>query len=673
VPIHHFDFLPFVGLSVLIAGLAFSALLPAAGRSLERRRLLWAQSWVYAALAWAGMGAVATGRAAPLVGAPPTGSPLEPWVVPAALLVSGALFALLLRRRLAEQARQVQRRQDEVFQGLRERETLYQRVVDALPGGVVLLDSGGAVVAANAGAARLLRRRADELPGALLHGDATEIFGSRGELLDPERRPGALAQRRQASSGQVLGWHVEGKLRWFLSSVQPMDQDLSVYSFLEITQERGAQEQLAYRANHDELTGLPNRHRFKQALTEAMYASFWQRDRVAVLLLDLDQFRNVNGMWGHLAGDEVLRAITGRLRDLLPPGASAARFGGDEFAVCLGGVENREEALAFAGHLCAELGKVFSQGDTRVQVGVSAGLSFYPDDAHDEDTLLQYADLALSAARSTGPGGVAAFDGAMALRRERRVKMSEALRSALERGELSLVYQPVVALQTGELRSCEALLRWEDSPWGAVSPAEFVPLAEETGLIDALGQWGLEQACRQARAWADAGTPLKVAVNLSALQFRAGTLPALVADVLERTGLDPASLELEVTADTLAGNRPSVQRQLGELRSRGVTVALADFGVGHLAPGALRDLPVDRIKLGRPFVRDLEDCDKQTAVIGALLQLAAHLGLEVVAEGIETAPQHDLWRDLACPLGQGYLLGRPAPAETMTGLLRPRA
>ena len=592
----------------------------------------------------------------------------------AALLLSGLfVLALFLERRFAEQAREAQARQDQMLRGLQERETLYQTVVDTLHEGVILLDGAGTIRAANASARRLLRRRTDELLDVPLSDFAAEMFDGRGQLLDPDRRPSALARRRQPSSGQVLGWRVEGQLRWFLSSVQPMEQGLSVYSFMEITQERAAHDQLAYRANHDELTGLLNRHRFKQALTEAMYASFWQRDRVAVLFLDLDQFKDVNDTLGHLAGDRLLRAVTERLRGLLPPEASAARFGGDEFAVCLGGVQDRAEALAFAGRVCAALAQPFTLQEAQVHIGASIGLCLYPDDAHDEDLLLQYADMALYAAKANGRGGVAAFEDTMALGRQHRVRMGEALRGALERGELSLVYQPVLALQGGELRSCEALLRWEHPEWGAVSPAEFVPLAEEIGLIDRLGLWVLEQACAQARLWADAGTPLKVAVNISPLQFRAGTLPQAVADILERTGLAPSGLELEVTESTLIGDRPSVQRQLGLLRGRGITVALDDFGTGYSSLSLLQQLQVDRVKLDRSFVRDLGSGERQVPVIGALVQLAAHLGLEVVAEGIETAPQRDLLRDLACPLGQGYLLGRPAPAGAMTALLRPPA
>ncbi|MFC5846789.1 putative bifunctional diguanylate cyclase/phosphodiesterase [Deinococcus petrolearius] len=593
--------------------------------------------------------------------------------VSAAALLLSVLFILSLgiHRRFAEQMRQVHDQRTRLEADIQHGEELYRELVGALYEGVVLIGPEGLVMSVNASAERLLGRPARTLIGLPYSAVAQHLVNAQGQPLAALGAAAApLPDVPKNPTGQVVRYQGHGQNRWFLGHLQSLPRGRSVYSFVDITQEREIRTQLEYRANHDDLTGLLNRHQFKHCLLEAMYASFWTRDRTVVLFLDLNHFKDVNDTLGHLVGDELLKQLAARLRAVLPPGTSVARFGGDEFCVLLEDVRDADEAFTAAQRLYEAMGGWYPLADTQVHVDISIGFCVYPDDAHDEETLLGYADLALYEVKKSRTGSIARFDLALARRRQHHVQLGEALREAVEHGDLTLHYQPVEDLHGGGVRSCEGLLRWRHAEWGMVSPADFIPLAEELGLIHRLGLWTIEQACAQARLWHDQGMPLRVAVNISPLQFHVGTLPQAVFAVLERTGLPPAALELEVTESTLIHHQTQVQEQLARLRARGVTIALDDFGTGYSSLSLLQNLQVDKVKLDRSFVRELDTEARQRALVGSLIDLLVKQGVSVVAEGIETQSQYDLLRELGCPLGQGFLMCRPLPADELTRKLR---
>jgi diguanylate cyclase (GGDEF)-like protein len=433
-----------------------------------------------------------------------------------------------------------------------------------------------------------------------------------------------------------------------------------------LTQERNALAQanesaatIRHQAQHDALTGLPNRILFVERVEQAMRAGGDQ----AVLFVDLDDFKRVNDSLGHAAGDELLVAVARRLRASLRDTDTAARLGGDEFAVLVhdGGVEL---ASKVASRIIAALREPVEVSGTRMPVQASVGIATALQQ-RDTDALLRNADVAMYAAKEGGKGRFAVFEPAMHDRLRDRVGLEADLRRALERGELVLAYQPLVSLADGGVVGAEALVRWQHPTRGLLSPAAFLPVAEESGLILPLGRWVLREACRQVGQWTSGhgGRRLPISVNLSAHQLHHPGLVDEVVGALADTGLDPGALVLEVTESAVLRDHEVVAARLGALRARGVRIALDDFGTGYSSLSHLLYLPVDQLKIDRSFVR------ADDAIVAAILQLGQRLGLEVVAEGVETQAQAERLLALGCQLVQGYHFGRPQPAADFAGLL----
>jgi diguanylate cyclase (GGDEF)-like protein len=427
------------------------------------------------------------------------------------------------------------------------------------------------------------------------------------------------------------------------------------------------QRTLAHQALHDPLTGLPNRALFEDRLRQAMARVRRHGVASAVLFCDLDDFKSVNDRLGHAAGDDLLVAVAERIVGVLRTQDTAARLGGDEFAVLCEDVTGTHHAFAIAERLLAEL--------REISVSASIGLAIAHDGTERPEALLREADAAMYRAKRRGGGVAELFDAEMRGRAARRIELQEALRRGLERGELRLHYQPRVRLATGEVVGVEALVRWQHPERGLLAPAEFLPVAEESGLIAPLGAWVIEESCRQAARWADARgglDPLAVAVNLTARQCAQPDLLSIVRGAVDASGIDPAGLRLEVTEAAVLRDLEANVAVLRALRELGLSLAIDDFGTGPSSLAALRRLPVDLVTVDRSLVGGLAEADG-AAVLGAIVALAHALGLSIVAEGVEAGEQAEHLRALGCDAGQGYYFARPGEAAALVGLLGTRA
>ncbi|SDV50350.1 putative bifunctional diguanylate cyclase/phosphodiesterase [Chitinasiproducens palmae] len=430
------------------------------------------------------------------------------------------------------------------------------------------------------------------------------------------------------------------------------------------TQHRFAR-QASHAARHDILTGLPNRLMFHEEAAQALNASAAQP--VAVILFDLDAFKLINDVYGHSAGDSLLRIVAERLQYVLPDKRLASRLGGDEFAILHPVSAWPSQAEALAETLQAAMQRPIELGNVPISVSASIGIACAPYDGKDIDTVLRGADLALYAAKDQGAGNFRIFDRMMADHVAARRQLDLGLRAALRERRFVLYFQPVISGLDGSTIGFEALLRWFDPERGMISPADFIPVAEETGLIVELGGWVLEQACREAMGWP---LPLRVSVNVSARQFHAGDLYARVEDALRQSGLPPQRLELEITESVLLQETPALRQTFEALQALGVAVALDDFGIGYSSLAYLRRFPVDRVKIDRSFVKDMHADNDDARIVSSLIVLSHILGMEVTAEGVETEEQQQLLQRAGCDALQGYLISRPLAAAVVPIWLR---
>jgi diguanylate cyclase (GGDEF)-like protein/PAS domain S-box-containing protein len=446
----------------------------------------------------------------------------------------------------------------------------------------------------------------------------------------------------------------------------------------DITERREAERQVAFLAYHDGLTGLPNRALLEEHLRKALARARRGGTSVGLIYVDLDGFKLVNDSLGHAAGDEVLReaaerlAMTTRASDLL------ARQGGDEFLLLLGDVDRErdpeEVAVAAGTRILEALSAPFHVSGAEFQLGASIGVALYPRDAHDPDGLLQAADGAMYRAKRAGRGGYAFPEPDGASDARVRLSLTTRLRRALAKDELELYFQPVFDVLDGSLVSAEALLRWNDPTEGQIAPGVFVPVAEETGLMGALGDWVIDALCRHARDWNEQGLlPSRLSFNLSPRQLHSGSVAERILESVAAHGLLPAHFCVEVTESTAMTDHAAVEPQLRHLHEAGFVLAIDDFGAGHSSLARLRDLPVDILKVDRSFLAAAPQDPQASAIVGAVLALATGLGMTTVAEGVETEAQHRFLREAGCPLAQGFLLGRPVPFAAMTELLQARA
>jgi diguanylate cyclase (GGDEF)-like protein len=436
-----------------------------------------------------------------------------------------------------------------------------------------------------------------------------------------------------------------------------------------------AESSLMRLAYFDALTGLPNRQSFRSRLAAALDTSRNTECAAAVLYIDLDDFKRINDTLGHDAGDELLCVVSERLRVSLraddevarsnssDPSAELARLGGDEFVVVINDIGGQADAGVVAQRIIRSLTKPIQIGGHDVLITPSIGIAIYPADGETADDLCRHADIAMYAAKRSGPAQFEFYDATMSAGALQRLTLETKLRGALAAAEFSLHYQPQFDLQSGLISGMEALIRWKNSELGSVPPSEFIPILEAMGLILPVGEWVLRTACAQQREWCAEGLPsIRMAVNVSAVQFTDAQFPMLVAKVLEETRIDPTALELEITESTVMHDEARSIAMMEQLKRLGVTLAIDDFGTGYSSLGRLRELPVDRLKLDRSFVSHIVTRGSDRTIAEAIVSMAKTLHLDVVAEGVEEFPQLLLLQEQKCQSAQGYLFSRPLPA-----------
>ncbi len=445
------------------------------------------------------------------------------------------------------------------------------------------------------------------------------------------------------------------------------DQPAVLLALMDITERKRAEARLAFMAQHDGLTGLPNRNLLRQQMDDILLHTRRSAEKVAVLVLGLDNFKAVNDTLGHAIGDKLLRGVAKRLRSTLREEDKLARLNSDEFAIVQSGLRRPEDAVLLSRRLLQAIGDPYLLDGNSIVIGASIGIAMAPGDGDESEKLLKNADMALSRAKNDLRGTFSFFEAGMDARAQSRRKIEIDLRDAIQNEVLRPYYQPLVDLSTGRITGFEALVRWPHPERGMISPAEFIPVAEDTGLINALGGLMLRCACMDAALWPD---EVRVAVNLSPLQFRTGNLLAVVMDALKQSGLPAKRLELEITETLLLEKSSQVLATLHALRALGVRISMDDFGTGYSSLSYLRSFPFDKIKIDQSFVRDLGTNRDAQAIVRSIISLGVGLGVTITAEGVETESELSCLRAEGCHEGQGFLFSRARPNAEIIGLLK---
>jgi diguanylate cyclase (GGDEF)-like protein/PAS domain S-box-containing protein len=444
------------------------------------------------------------------------------------------------------------------------------------------------------------------------------------------------------------------------------DRPAVLLSLMDITERKRAEARLAFMAQHDGLTGLPNRNLLRQEMDEMLQHTRRSSDKMAVLMLGLDNFKAVNDTLGHGVGDKLLRSVAKRLRSTLREGDTLARLNSDEFAIIQSGLSRPEDAVLLARRVLEAVGEAYLLDGHSVVIGASIGIAMAPGDGDESEKLLKHADMALSRAKNDSRGTFSFFESGMDARAQSRRKIELDLRDAIQGDVLRPYYQPLIDLSSGRITGFEALVRWPHPERGMVSPAEFIPVAEETGLINALGGLMLNRACMDAALWPD---DVRVAVNLSPLQFRAGNLLSVVMEALKQSSLPAKRLELEITETLLLEKSSQVLATLHALRALGVRISMDDFGTGYSSLSYLRSFPFDKIKIDQSFVRGLGTNNDAQAIVRAIISLGVGLGVTITAEGVETEAELACLRAEGCHEGQGFLFSHARPNAEIVAML----
>jgi diguanylate cyclase (GGDEF)-like protein/PAS domain S-box-containing protein len=548
---------------------------------------------------------------------------------------------------------------------LAENERRYRRLFEGSLAGIYRTSPDGRFFECNPALARLLGYdSADELMQA---GAATLYF-------DPSERERLLARLHTAgrlNSLEVRLRRKDGGAVWILENVtwrpaQDGEPDLIEGTLIDITDRKAAESQIAHLAYHDGLTDLPNRALFLDRLAQSLAKARRLDTGMAVLMLDLDRFKVISDRLELSGADQVLRSVADRIRAMVRGGDTLARYAGDQFALLLQYDARADDAAKVAQKLIERLAEPFELDGQRLHLTTSVGIGLFPADGGDAGSLLRSADLALQRAKELGGNGYQLCTAAMNARAVARLALEGDLRRALERRELELLYQPVVSLASGLTVGMEALVRWRHPDRGLVTPAQFIPLAEELRLVIPIGEWVLATACRQVKAWHAGPLPgIRIAVNLSALHFQDSRLPRTVAAVLREVGLDPGYLDLEITESAAMLNIEQTAVTLAALRRLGVRISMDDFGTGQASLGYLKRLSIDCLKIDRDFVGDIDSGEAGQAIVTAIVDMAHGLGLTVIAEGVETEEQLRFLSSRGCDEYQGYLASKPMSAAAI--------
>jgi diguanylate cyclase (GGDEF)-like protein/PAS domain S-box-containing protein len=553
----------------------------------------------------------------------------------------------------------------------KESEAKYRGLLEAAPDAMVVVDQHGEILLLNVQAEKQFGYHRDELVGQKVKNIIPEGFAER--LISDALRSAEDALAQQIGTGiELNGRRKDGSefpIEIMLSPLESAEGILVTAAIRDITTRKKAEAQMIHSSEHDFLTGLPNRMLLNERVDQAIRLARRYGRKIAVLFLDLDGFKHINDSLGHPAGDKLLQSVAKRLVNCVRGSDTVSRQGGDEFVVLLSEVAHVENPSIAVRRMLTAVAENHSVDDHHLHITCCIGISIYPDDGLDSETLIKNADTAMYQAKENGPQSYQFFKPAMNVRAVARQSIEEDLGRALEKQEFALHYQPKIDLLTGQITGAEALLRWTPKR-GPVSPAEFIPVAEDCGLILPIGQWVLREACRQARVWADAGLPpVTMAVNISAVQFRNENFLDDVFAILKETGLDPRFLELELTESVLMKHAESAESVLRTLRTTGVQVAVDDFGTGYSSLSYLRKFPIDALKIDQSFVRQITTVPDETIIVKAVISMGRSLKLRVVAEGVETQEQLAFLQAHLCDEAQGFYFSRPVLPEQFAKLL----
>jgi diguanylate cyclase (GGDEF)-like protein/PAS domain S-box-containing protein len=563
------------------------------------------------------------------------------------------------------------RTEQELRHELEQRELRFRTIVEKSWSGVVLLDGNLRFSFTGSSTHHLIGYADEELLGRELlelvhphdHEAARKVFD------------GVVVHPNHEAHGELRFRHKEGHWVWLEGFCQNLLHEPSVnaivLNYRDVSQRKETEKQLEYRAYYDSLTGLPNRLLFRDRLVNSLAAAKRNRVGVAVMYLDVDHFKLVNDGLGHSFGDLLLADIARRLHGSLRASDTISRIGGDEFSILLPEVTSTDAVAGVARKILDSLTRPFNVEGHDLFVTASLGISCYPSDGDDAETLLKCADAAMYRAKELGRNQAQLFTASMNERYVRRLALEQHLHHAIERNQLELYYQPLYDRARRQIVSLEALLRWRDPVRGIVAPVEFIQLAEETGMIIPIGEWVLRDACRQLREWHEQGLPaLRVAVNISAVQLQQRGFVELIHAAIADSGIPPHMLQLEITESAAMQSFDQTMKVLREIREMGVSLAIDDFGTGQSSLIYLKHFPIDTVKIDKEFLRDVTSDETAAAIVAHVINLSHTLQLKVVAEGVETEEQYTFLRHYACDLMQGYLFSQPLPATEVLPFLR---
>lgn len=551
-----------------------------------------------------------------------------------------------------------------------ERLRLFARIFDTINEGVVVTDASNNIMLVNPAFS------------AITGYSATEAIGKNPRILHSGLMDKAFYDKMWQSIKKTGRWqgeitdrrkNGESYVEWL--SISTMKDERGEFSHhiavvSDISERKAAEERMVYIAQHDFLTGLPNRMMLHDRLTQAIAHAEREQRKVAVMFLDLDRFKAINDTLGHLTGDKLLQVVADRINSVARTSDTVSRLGGDEFAIMLPYIENADDIAMIALKLLASIAGPCVIDDNEIEVTTSIGISVFPEDGIDSESLIAHADAAMYQAKGNGRNNYQFFTREMNRRTLERMLIKNKLSHALERNELFLLYQPQVDLKSGHIIGAEALVRWDNPLYGKVLPAQFIPIAEENGLIPPIGEWVLREACRQNQAWRKLGLmKITMAVNISSVQFRQKNLGEIIKAILSESGLAPSGLELEITESVVMQDAEAAILLLEDMKAMGLKLSVDDFGTGYSSLSYLKRFPIDKFKIDQSFVRDLTTDTDDAVIISTIISMAHSLKLKVIAEGVETAEQLAFLKQQGCDEIQGYYFSQPVSAEEFTKLL----